>query len=270
MAATLVRWLEEKGQTAAVEPRIAAEIEMPSFPLDQTADADLVVTLGGDGTLIRAAHLCSQKGTPILGVHFGRFGFVTQCTPEDVGAALSDFFDGNVRIEERMMVQAQVVRSGQVVAEQHCLNEAALHREVTARMITWKVSVDGRALTRYPSDGVLVATPTGSTAYNLSAGGPILDPVLEAMVLTAITPHTLSARPLVLCPSSVVEIYPEPDGGSVLSGDGQSRVHLMPGDLVSLTRSSRVTRLVNIEEQDFLIKLGSRLLWSQSVVGVDE
>lgn len=232
---------------------------------EQICRADLVITFGGDGTLIRGAHLCSEIGTPILGVHFGRFGFVTQCRPEDIGAALSQFFDGIAKIDERMMMQSDLVRAGATLATLHCLNEAAIQRSATSHMMSFRVAVDGKLLTRYPADGVIIATPTGSTAYSLSAGGPIVDPRVQALVLTALNPHTLSARPLVLSSGASIEISVAHHGDAVLSSDGQSRLHLLGDDCIRVTRSPRVTRLVMIDDSDFLTKLRDRLLWSQSV-----
>ena len=130
-------------------------------------------------------------------------------------------------------------------------------------MLTFEVKVNGKPLARYPADGVLVSTPTGSTAYALSAGGPIIDPSLEALLLAAVMPHTLSTRPLVLNASALIEISIETRGDAVLSCDGQSRLHLLSGDLVQITRSERSTRLVSVDDGDFLDKLSSRLSWSQ-------
>jgi NAD+ kinase len=228
---------------------------------------DLVVTFGGDGTLIRAAHLCSERGTPILGVYYGRFGFVTQCLGSELGTCLSAYFDGASTIEPRMMLQTELVRNGNVIATIHSLNEVVVQRAVTAQMMTFRVEVDGRKLTAYPADGVMVATPTGSTAYNLSAGGPILDPRMQAMVLTAIAPHTLSARPLVLNSDSKICLDLTADGEAVLSADAQTRLHLLSKDEIRVTKSPRVTNLICVDKNDFLNKLAERLFWSQSIFG---
>lgn len=260
----------EHSSDVGAEREAAPLLDVPMVPHDELAQADLVITFGGDGTLIRAAHICSLLGTPILGVYYGRFGFVTQCRPNEIGAALSLFVDGKAKIQERMMVQTDLVRGSQVVATLHSLNESALQRAATTRMLSFEVTVDGRLLTSYPADGVIVCTPTGSTAYNLSAGGPIVDPNVKAMVLTAITPHTLSARPLVLAPESVIDLRLETRGDAVLSCDGQSRLHLLSGDAVRITQSPRITRLVSVDEEDFLQKLGDKLLWSVRLDQDDE
>lgn len=268
-AASAVEFLVERGVELGADIESAPLIGVEPIPPDRLAQADLMITFGGDGTLIRAAHLCSVTGTPILGVYFGRFGFVTQCDPHELGAALSLFFDGQVVIQERMMIQTELIRHEKVVATLHSLNESVLQRAATTRMLNFEVTVEGHLLTSYPADGVLVSTPTGSTAYNLSAGGPIIDPRWEALILTAVTPHTLSSRPLVLRPDSEIHLRIETRGDAVLSCDGQSRLQMLSGDAVRITRSPRVTKLVSIDPDDFLYKLTDRLLWSQRM-GEDE
>ena len=262
-------YLASKGVQVAANPEAAALLGVEPVLIEELAEADLVITFGGDGTLIRAANACSEKGTPILGVYYGRFGFVTQCSGSEIRACLAEFMEGHAVLEERMMLQTELLRAGQVVATLHSLNEMSLQRDAAARMMTFRVVVDDHVLTKYPADGVMIATPTGSTGYSLSAGGPVVDPKVQALLLTAIAPHTLSARPLVLSPDSKIEIDLETEGDSILSGDGQTRLHLLSGDRVRVIRSPRVTRLLSIEKDDFLIKLGGRLLWGRRHLGGD-
>lgn len=258
-------YLRSRQIDLATDAEGAPFLDLPIAPVDTLGKADLMIAFGGDGSLIRAAHYCSRFATPILGVYFGRFGFVTQCDPNEVGAALSSFFDGKAKLTDRMMLQTDLIRDGQVVATLHSLNEAVVQRAATARMLYFEVKVDGQELTRYPADGVIVATPTGSTAYNLSAGGPICDPNLDAIILTAANPHTLSARPLVLRSASVVDIRVETRGDVILSCDGQGRLAMVSGDRVQVRRSPHVTRLVSVDDSDFLSKLTEKLLWSHHV-----
>lgn len=264
-----VEFLHGKHVAVAANPEAAVVLSVDPVLVENLGASDLVITFGGDGTLIRAANVCSEAGTPILGVYYGRFGFVTQCSGGEIRACLAEFMDGNAAVEERMMLKTELLRSGQVVATLHSLNEMSLQRDASARMMTFRVVVDDHELTRYPADGVMIATPTGSTGYSLSAGGPVVDPKVQALLLTAIAPHTLSARPLVLSPDSKIEIDVETEGDSILSGDGQTRLHLLSGDRVRVTRSPRVTRLLSIEKDDFLIKLGGRLLWGRRHLGGD-
>jgi NAD+ kinase len=258
--------LKIRGAELAADPESARRLNLSAAPDITFAEADLVITFGGDGTLIRAAGLCSEKGTPILGVYYGRFGFVTQCQSAELVPCLDAIFNGTANVEDRMMLQTDLVRNGKVVTTLHSLNETVLQREVTSRMMIFEVRVDGNPLTRYPADGVLVATATGSTGYNLSSGGPILHPRVEAMILTAISPHTLSARPLVLRAESSVEFSVRTEGDAVLSTDGYVRLHLLSGDVVRISHSPRKTRLVSIGKDDFLVKLSERLLWSRRIM----
>jgi NAD+ kinase len=260
-------WLLEQGVEVGGDADTAASAHMPVVEKADFGNADLVIAFGGDGTLIRAAHLCASSGTPILGVYFGRFGFVTQCTEEGLETCLTEFLAGRYSIERRMMLDAELIRGTRILAPLNALNEIVMQRDVTARMMTFQVIVDGQVLTSYPADGVIISTPTGSTAYNLSAGGPILHPKVEALVLNAIAPHTLNARTLVLHADSEIRVRVESHGDAVLSADGQTRLHLLSGDEVRVRRSSLVTNLVTVQKDDFLIKLGQRLLWSYSHLG---
>lgn len=264
--ASTARWIQKRGLQVAVDSETGRHLSLPIVTFADFANADLVVAFGGDGTLIRAAHLCAEVGTPILGVYYGRFGFVTQCTAENVLSCIEVFLDGQAKVESRMMLEAHLIRGGSQVGEIHALNEVVLQRDVSARMMIFQVSVDGYKLTSYPADGVMVSTPTGSTGYNLSAGGPIMDPTVQALVLTAIAPHTLSARTLVLSPSSSISLMIGSRGDAVLSADAQIRLHILSGDEVQIRKSPRVTNLVTVDKDDFLIKLGQRLFWSQGML----
>lgn len=236
-------------------------LNVPWIPMNELGHCDLVVTFGGDGTLIRAASFCSERCAPILGVYFGRFGFVTQCDPVEVRSAIRQFLDGESEFDDRMMLKGELVRNDGVVATLHALNEIAVQRSIATRVTIFGIQIDWQNITSYPADGVLVSTPTGSTAYSLSAGGPIVEPRVQAMLLTPITPHSLGARPLVLSPSSRVELTVQVHGDAVFSADGQWRLNMLTGDRVVVTRSERVTRLVQVDRSDFLIKLRERLLW---------
>ena len=259
-----------RGASVAVEPETARHVSLPVVSVADFPQADLVVAFGGDGTLIRAAQLCSESGAPILGVYYGRFGFVTQCTSEVLESCLEQIFAGKAKTESRLMLESRLLRGGQPVATLHALNETIVQRTVNAPMLTFQVTVDGYMLTKYPADGVIVSTPTGSTAYNLSVGGPIVDPTVQVLMLSAIAPHTLSSRTLILSPDSEIGLSVQDLGGDcVLSADGQARLHILEGDEVRIRKSSRVTNLITVDNDDFLIKLGRRLLWSKGLFGDD-
>jgi NAD+ kinase len=255
------QWLAESSVDVAFDPEAGALLGRKHVGYPEFSDCDLVVSFGGDGTLIQAASFCSERRTPILGVFFGRFGFVTQCAPKDVQQNIRQFLDGESDFEERMMLKGELVRHGKVVATLHALNEVAVQRHMAARLLFLTLRVDWQEITMYPADGVLVATPTGSTAYSLSAGGPVVDPRVQAMILTPVAPHTLAARPLVLSPESRIEFGVQIQGDAMLSADGQWRLNMLTGDEVVITRSERVTRLVQVDRSDFLVKLRERLLW---------
>lgn len=265
-AVAAAKWLEKHGVAVSVEPETARHVDLPMVSAEEFQLADLVIAFGGDGTLIRAAHLCSETGTPILGVYYGRFGFVTQCTDTDLYECLRNAIAGQITVESRLMLEASVMRSGNAVATLHALNEAVVQRSISARMMTFGLAVDGFEVTTYPADGVMVSTPTGSTAYNLSVGGPVVDPTVQVLILSAIAPHTMSERSFVLAPESVVTLSVQSNGGeAILSADGQTRLHILEGDKVRIRRSDRVTNLLRVQEGDFLIKLGNRLLWQKGL-----
>ena len=261
-------WLQKRGHTVGAEPETARRTTLALVNGEAFSEADLVIAFGGDGTVIRAAHLASARGVPILGVYYGSFGFVTQCTGDEIYPILEAFAAGELSTEPRMMLEAELLRGEQTVATLHALNEAVMQRAVNSRLLTFDVRVDGYDLTRYPADGIILSTPTGSTAYNLSAGGPIMDPAAEAICLVPLSPHTLAARPLVLGPERVVTLTVKRGAGdSVLSVDGAQRLHILPGDVVRVRKSPRVTHLIWVERDDFLIKLGQRLNWGQNIMG---
>ncbi len=264
-ASETAAWLRDRNIEVQFDRESAIRTKEP-LPPTPDLGADLVVAFGGDGTLIRAAHFSAESGTPILGVYYGRFGFVTQCQGDEVYRVLNDFIDNRFRIENRMMLEGELRRGGQVVTKLTALNEIVLQRDVATRMMTFRVAVDGHKLTSYPADGVMICSPTGSTAYNLSAGGPIMDPTVEALILTALAPHTLNARTLVLRPDSQVLLTVQSHGDAVLSADGQTRLHILSDDEVRVTRSHLVTKLLLVRPNDFLLKLGQRLLWSKGLV----
>lgn len=264
-AAQTARWALNEGWGVGTDPESGRVLSVPVVRPEDFGEADIVVAFGGDGTLIRASHLVSEWGVPVLGVYYGRFGFVTQCSGEDVHQCLQRFADKKLKIEDRMMLASSLARAGHELTALHALNEVVIQRSVTARMMTFRIAVDGVAAAAYPADGVIVSTPTGSTAYNLSAGGPIVEPSVSAFIVTPLAPHTLSARPLVLPPSSTVTMSVESDGDSVVSVDGQTRLHLLSDDVVQVSVSKRVTRLVVVEEADFLTKLGQRLFFSRGI-----
>ena len=228
-------------------------------------DVDLVIAFGGDGTLLNAASAIahSPDDTPIVGVNLGRLGFLAEVNRSEIAAALEALAAGRYTTDARLMLAGRVIRSGQTAAARLALNDVVITRGALSRMIEIDVAVDGQAVSHVKADGLIVATATGSTAYNLSAGGPILHPGVDAMVLTPIAPHTLSNRPLVLPATASVTLRPFVDALSdvVLTFDGQYGVPISAGDVVDVARAPRVLRLVRITPRTHFDMLREKLKW---------
>ncbi|HSH68861.1 MAG TPA: NAD(+)/NADH kinase [Deferrisomatales bacterium] len=223
---------------------------------------DLVVVLGGDGTLLSAVRALAGCEVPVLGVNLGRLGFLTEIALDELYPALERVLAGEIRTEPRTMLTCAVARAGRTVATYQVLNDVVLNNGALARISDFSVRVDGCRVSNYRSDGFIVSTPTGSTAYNLSAGGPIVSPDLAAFVLTPICPHTLTHRPILVPDSAVVEICLEFKNGEVyLTLDGQQGVELAVGDVVRVARAAHRVLLVRSPERDFFQVLRSKLHW---------
>ncbi len=263
-AQEVARWLRARGYEVVLTDQQTATA-WESLPDPNIA---LVVTLGGDGTLLTAAHLAAPAGVPILGVHLGRFGFIAQVEPDGLQGALERWQAGDCTVQERLMVQARV--AGEVRLA-WALNEIALLRHPTSPMLNFGIAINGLPLTTYPADGSLVATPTGSTAYALSAGAPVMHPATEALILTPISPHTLGARPLVLPPDARIDITVgceatgDPEVQVLITADGRRHQWLTVGQTVSISAAPFRTRLLVFNEGEFFEKLRDRLLWGARV-----
>lgn len=225
---------------------------------------DLAITLGGDGTVLYAARCAAPQNVPILPVNLGSLGFIAWVRRDDWQARLSDLAQGRLSISRRVMLELNVRRDGQTVASFLALNDGVVSGSGPAKIVNLSINVSGSSLGAYRSDGVIVCTPTGSTAYSLAAGGPILDPDMDAMVFNPICPFTLSNRPLVLPGEEVLELYVERNQRekTVLTVDGQDFFPLEEGDRVLVSRSALVTRLYSAARGSFYQVLRSKLNWS--------
>jgi NAD+ kinase len=218
--------------------------------------AEVVLVLGGDGTLLRAAELPRPAGVPLLGVNMGRVGFLAEADPESLDEAISAVIEADYHVEERMTVQASVVLNGGPARSTWALNEACVEKVNRGRILEVVLEVDGRPVTGFGCDGVLCATPTGSTAYAFSAGGPVIWPEVEALLLVPLTAHALFARPLVISPSSEVAIEVDAKGyPAVLVADGRRTIPVPPGARVELAQGDTPVRLVRLREQPFTDRL---------------
>ena len=218
---------------------------------------EVAVVFGGDGTLLRAAELTHENGTPLLGVNLGHVGFLAEAEHDDIESTIDAVVHRRYTSEERLTLDVHVYRDKELVASTWALNEASVEKAARERMIEVVVEVDGRPLSRWGCDGVVCATPTGSTAYNFSAGGPIVWPGVEALLMVPISAHALFARPMVVAPSSVlaVEVLARTDGAGVLWCDGRRTVDLPPGARIEVRRGRQPVRLARLHEAPFTDRL---------------
>jgi NAD+ kinase len=270
LLAELAGWLEARGVEPVFETHTAALVGLPpgrpTFSRDDLPrNSDLVVLLGGDGTLIGMAGRIAHAGTnvPILGVNFGSLGFLTEITLPELYDSLESVLEGEAEIEERMMLRARTLRGGDVVAERAVVNDAVITKGALSRIIDLSVSVGDELVMQVRADGLIVATPTGSSAYNLAAGGPIVHPAVDAMLLTPIAPHMLTNRPVVLPASSQLCVTPLMDGNHevYVTLDGQSGHPLQSGDRIEITRSTHSVRLVRATQRTYFDVLRQKLKW---------
>ena len=267
----LVAWLQERGVGVCLEERTAELVDgaargacRVASGREVAAQADALVILGGDGTLLAASHIVDRP-VPVLGVNFGSLGFLTEITMAELYTALEGVLAGDYRYEERRMLRAEVRRASGPPTSGDVLNDVVVTKAALSRIIELDVSVDGLFVSAFRADGLIVSSPTGSTAYNLAAGGPILHPSLEAVVLTPICPHMLTNRPLVVPDRSTIEVRLRAarEGEVHLTLDGQRGFPLAAGDVVTVTRSPRTLRLVKAR-RDYFEVLRTKLKWGES------
>ncbi len=264
----LVRWLQAHGARVACDSEtsdclgaIAVESRKRE---DLPAGNDLLIVLGGDGTLLSAARLSADHSVPILAVNLGSMGFLTTVAQDEMYSDLDEIFRGEHRISERVMLEAEIVRGGAVVKRQIALNDAVLNKAALARIMDLELRVDGEYVTTYKADGLVFSTPTGSTAYSLSAGGPIVYPNVEAFVVTPICPHTLTHRPLVIPDSANIEVdFQSEDEAVFLTFDGQIGIELSRGDTVRMRKAARKLLLVRPARKSYYEILRSKLKWGE-------
>jgi NAD+ kinase len=231
-------------------------------------EVDLVVVLGGNGTLLGTANRIAQSGAdiPILGVNFGGLGFLTEITLDELYPSLEAVLAGTARFDERLMLRSITTRAQQVFADRLVLNDVVITKGALARIIDLSVWVDEQFVTRFRSDGLIVASPTGSTAYNLAAAGPIMHPRVEALVLTPIAPHTLTNRPLVIPASSEVKVQPllgDPEDEIYVTFDGQHSFQLQADDSITVRPAERRLRLVRASTRSYFEVLREKLKWGE-------
>ena len=259
-ARTVAKDLLEAGFSVRAMADEADQLDLAGLePVTGPTAADgveIVFALGGDGTLLRAAELARPAGAPLLGINLGKVGFLAEAEVDDVDAAVRHVVAGEYAVDQRLTVDVTVSLHGRLVAQSWALNEASVEKGPRERMIEVRVDVDGRPLSRYGCDGVVCATPTGSTAYAFSAGGPVVWPEVEALLLVPISAHALFSRPLVTAPTSVIDITVDPYTSlAVLCCDGRRVYDLPPGARVTVQRGSLPVRVVRLHPRPFTDRL---------------
>lgn len=234
---------------------------------DLGQQSQLVIVIGGDGTLLSAARSLADFKTPILGINLGRLGFLVDVSPHDMIDVIEQVLSGNYKDERRFLLQAKVMRDDQELINSAAFNDIVVHIRNVARMIDFSTYIDGVFVNEQRADGLVISTPTGSTAYALSSGGPLLHPSLEAITLVPICPHTLSNRPIVISANSKVEVVINENNRSTpqVSWDGQSNFDLQPGDRILIERKSNDVHLIHPEFYDYFQILRAKLRWSEQL-----
>ena len=264
VAAEFCRALATHGLTVRLLADEAADlaVDLPGLDVVEpspgaSSDCEIAVVFGGDGTILRAAELTHKSGTPLLGVNLGHVGFLAEAEHDDLQFTIDAIVHRRYSSEERLTLDVSVYRDKELVTTTWALNEASVEKAARERMLEVVVEVDGRPLSRWGCDGVVCATPTGSTAYNFSAGGPIVWPSVEALLMVPISAHALFARPMVVAPSSVlaVEVLARTDGAGVLWCDGRRTVDLPPGARIEVRRGRSPVRLARLHQAPFTDRL---------------
>lgn len=258
-------WLRQKGYEVFLDNKTALILNIEGFPRSQIPSlADLIIVLGGDGTMISVSRLVAEKGIPILGVNIGGLGFLTAVQKEELYETMEKVFAGQCSVEERIMLNACVHRHGECIAQYLVMNDVVVNKGALARIVDLETYINHTYVATFKADGLIISTPTGSTAYALSAGGPILYPTLNSIILAPICPHTLTNRPIVMPDTIIVEIVLKSSTEDVfLTLDGQVGFSLRQEDVVEIKKSEYKTKLFIPCERDYFQILRTKLKWGE-------
>jgi NAD+ kinase len=258
-------WLRSKSFDVYVDSETAEILNIDGFSRSQIPSlVDVIIVLGGDGTMLSVARLVGSRGIPILGVNLGGLGFITEVNRNELFEAVEKVLSGNCTVEERIMLSALVFRSGEKIADFIVLNDVVINKGALARIIDLETYINSAYVTTFKADGLIISTPTGSTAYSLSAGGPILYPTLNSIVLTPICPHTLTNRPIVLPDNFIIEVILRSESEDVfLTLDGQVGFSLRKNDNVQIKKADFTTKLLIPCERDYFQVLRTKLKWGE-------
>jgi NAD+ kinase len=264
----LLDWLVSRGMHVTFDHETAGCLPEPSKGRSReqvAAASELLLVLGGDGTLLAAARVAAPRGIPILPINMGSLGFLTSFMLEELYPALEEILAGRLTISERVMLHVELHRGEKNIDKQSVLNEVVINKGALARMIEVELIIDNDFVCRYRADGLIVASPTGSTAYSLSAGGPIVHPSVEAFIITPICPHTLSDRPVVVRDTSIIEMKLSAGTESVfLTLDGQKGIPLQPTDRVRVSRAEKLLKLIPTPNKSYFEILRNKLKWGEA------
>ena len=261
----IIPWLQARGVEVFLEQETARQYPFSSSVTtleDLPERADVVAVFGGDGTFLHAARLVAGSRIPLLGINLGSLGFLTEVKLEDMHAAFECLLSGRYWLEERVLLDVKVSRQGNQLAQYLALNDAVINKGALARIIEMELSVNSQLVTITRADGLIISTPTGSTAYSLAAGGPILYPTLGAFIITPICPHTLSNRPVVVPDSAPVGVCLRDGTDVMLTVDGQVGIPLLPGDCIRFEKAAAAIRLVQTTGSTFFKLLREKLMWN--------
>lgn len=268
----LTRYLVAEGYHVILDERIADVIPghgMQVCSVSMLGEVcDLVIVVGGDGSLLGAARALAKYNTPVLGINRGRLGFLTDISPDDTMLeAVQSVLDGEYLVERRFLLDAEVKRDGNPIGSASALNDVVLHPGKSARMIAFDLYIDGQFVYNLRSDGLIVSTPTGSTAYSLSGGGPIMHPRLDALVLVPMFPHTLSSRPIVVGGESEIKVVVDASQGlyPTVSCDGQNHISCAPGDTITIRKKAHKLKLIHPKGHNFYEICRTKLGWASNL-----
>lgn len=259
VAKEISQFLQERKVTVVARDAEAEELSVPPLSSITPSSIDCLISLGGDGTILRLIHHFPHLEAPILGINLGHLGFMADIPLSDLYPSLEDLIAGNYQVEERVMMEGLSSKGERCFA----VNEIVVHRSRNPSLIDLSVSVDGEYLNTFSADGIIISTPSGSTAYSLAAGGPILTPNLNAFVITPISPHTISNRPIVLMPKVKIDLqYLSAYDPVEITYDGFSHYSMHTNDIFSIIKSSRTFKMVNLQRTDYYSTLRTKLGWS--------
>jgi NAD+ kinase len=265
----LARFIRSRGHEVILAVQTADVLGIEDFPakslVELAPEVDAIIVFGGDGTMLSIARTLVNTGAPLIGVNQGRLGFLTDITVEAMYDAVAEILSGQYVAEDRILLKAQVRRAGAVVCESVAFNDVVVGKGGMGRLIDMVIAINGEFVYTQRSDGLIVTTPTGTTAYSLSAGGPIVHPTLEAVAIVPICPHTLTARPIVVSSESRIEIRLNQTDDARVHFDGQESFDLQSGDQVWITRASRPVTLLHPHSYSYYDTLREKLLWGKKL-----